>query len=157
MNNNTTNIVFGAIAVAILAGLLGYNTGKTTGASMMHQNMMPTTKQSEKSDATKMDHSQMSMDQMTKGLEGLTGDAFDKAFIEMMIAHHQGAVDMAKLIPTGAKHEELKKLGADIITAQTKEIEMMKSWLKAWGYEEQGQMMNDSQMMKGMDHSKMRM
>lgn len=74
-------------------------------------------------------------EQATGQLKDLTGDEFDKAFIDEMIAHHQGAIDMAKLIETNAKHDELKKLGQDIMTAQSKEIEMMQGWLKDWGYE----------------------
>lgn len=50
-----------------------------------------------------------------------------------MIPHHQGAVDMAKYL-TGAKHPELQKMGQDIITAQNKEINQMKQWMKDWGY-----------------------
>ena len=79
----------------------------------------------------------MSMDDMTKMLNGKTGDELDKAFLEAMIPHHQGAIDMAKYL-TGAKHDELRKLGADIISAQANEIEMMKKWLKDWGYTNTG-------------------
>ena len=50
-----------------------------------------------------------------------------------MIPHHQGAVDMAEYL-VNAKHPELRKMGGDIIVAQTKEIEQMKQWLKDWGY-----------------------
>lgn len=76
----------------------------------------------------------MSMDDMTAALKDKKGDEFDKAFIEMMIEHHQGAIDMANLIPARAKHDEIKKLGQDIISAQTKEINEMKEWAKNWGY-----------------------
>lgn len=70
---------------------------------------------------------------MTAGqLENLKGDDFDKEFIKEMIMHHQGAIDMAKLIETNAKHDELKKLGQDIISAQTREIDMMRAWQKQW-------------------------
>lgn len=126
MKTHTSNsaAVIGAIILLLVIGVLSYNVGKKEGAKSMHQEM--------KTDA----HSEMSMDQMSGSLEDLRGDAFDKAFLEMMIVHHQGAIDMAKHIPAQAKHEELKKLGSDIITAQTKEIEMMKAWLKDWGYEE---------------------
>lgn len=51
-----------------------------------------------------------------------------------MIPHHQGAIDMAKYL-VNAKNPELKKMGQDIITAQQKEIDQMKQWLKDWGYE----------------------
>lgn len=80
------------------------------------------------------DHSSMSMNDMTKQLEGKTGDEFDKAFIAMMIVHHQGAIDMAKMVEANAKHAELKKLGTDILSAQSKEIDMMQTWQTDWGY-----------------------
>lgn len=79
-------------------------------------------------------HGSMSMDEMSKQLENKSGDEFDKAFIEMMIAHHQGAIDMANLIPARAKHDEIKKLGEAIISAQTKEIKDMQQWQRDWGY-----------------------
>jgi uncharacterized protein (DUF305 family) len=74
------------------------------------------------------------MENMNMSLKGKTGDAFDKAFIEEMVVHHQGAIDMAQQAKINAKHEELKKLADDIITAQTKEIDQMKQWQKLWGY-----------------------
>lgn len=56
----------------------------------------------------------------------------DRHFIEMMIPHHQGAVDMANLALSKAKHPELKKLAQAIKTDQTQEIEEMKSLYKQW-------------------------
>lgn len=76
----------------------------------------------------------MSMDDMTADLKAKTGDNFDRAFIESMIAHHQGAVDMAKLSEGSAKHDEIKQLSRDIIAAQEKEITAMKQWYESWGY-----------------------
>jgi uncharacterized protein (DUF305 family) len=78
--------------------------------------------------------SSMSMDEMTSDLRNKTGDEFDKAFIQDMIAHHEGAVTMAKLSAKNAKHEEVKKLSTDIISAQEKEITEMKQWQMNWGY-----------------------
>lgn len=69
---------------------------------------------------------------MMGGLEGKTGDALDKAFIDGMIIHHEGAVHMAQSLVAGTKRPELLKLGNDIISAQTKEIEMMKAWRTEW-------------------------
>lgn len=66
----------------------------------------------------------------------LKGDAYDKAFINGMITHHEGAVDMAELALTNAKRQEIKNLAQDIITAQNKEINDMKMWQKQWGYVE---------------------
>lgn len=76
----------------------------------------------------------MSMDDMASMLEGKTGDAFDKAFIEGMIPHHQGAIDMARAALQSAKHDEIKRMARDIISAQQSEIDMMKQWQRDWGY-----------------------
>lgn len=64
----------------------------------------------------------------------MTGETYDRNFIANMIAHHQGAVDMAKLALTSAKHQELKDMANDIVSAQEKEIADMLAWQKAWGY-----------------------
>lgn len=158
MSNNQLIIICGIGLVAImLAGFIGYNVGRDTGAERMHQRMDSDEWKSKKDtkrgeESVKKGHEAMTMDEMTKGLEGLSGDAFDKAFVEMMIVHHQGAVDMARYIPANAKHAELKKLGEAIVTAQTKEIEMMQGWLKSWGYTEGGMMEGG---MEGRDHSMM--
>jgi len=154
---NSGSYIMGGLAIvlAFVIGILSYSAGKTEGSRSTHMGMMNMENAQEKNRGATMDHKEMTMDQMTAGLQGLEGDAFDKAFVEMMIVHHEGAVDMAKLIPAQAKNEELKKLGIDIISAQTKEIEMMKSWLKAWGYEES--LKEDHSNMPGMDHSMMGM
>lgn len=79
-------------------------------------------------------HDGMSMTAMNEALKNKTGDEFDKAFIELMTEHHQGAIDMANLIEARAKHQEIKDLGKAIIAAQTKEIQEMNEWAKNWGY-----------------------
>jgi uncharacterized protein (DUF305 family) len=56
----------------------------------------------------------------------------DQHFIEMMIPHHQDAVEMANLALTLAKQPELKKLAESIKQDQTSEIQQMRSWYKAW-------------------------
>ena len=76
----------------------------------------------------------MSMSAMNADLKGKTGDDFDKAFLSMMMEHHQGAIEMAMQAKQNAKHSELKTMADDIISAQTREIEQMKAWQKQWGY-----------------------
>lgn len=73
-----------------------------------------------------------SMADMTAGLQGKTGDAFDRAFIEEMIVHHEGAVAMAQQALQAAKHDEIKQMAQEIINAQTREISTMRNWLKDW-------------------------
>ncbi len=78
----------------------------------------------------------MSMQGMSMMLEGKTGDDFDRAFIQMMIPHHQGAIDMAEDALENAQHEEIKQLARDIIDSQQAEIEQMWQWQRDWGYAE---------------------
>jgi uncharacterized protein (DUF305 family) len=56
------------------------------------------------------------------------GDA-DRYFVESMLAHHIGAVDMAKVQLEYGKDPELRKLAEEIIKAQEVEINQMKKWL----------------------------
>lgn len=74
------------------------------------------------------------MEEMMEPLKGKTGEAFDKEFINLMIVHHQGAIDMATQTKEKAQREELKMMADDVIKAQSQEIEQMKKWQKDWGY-----------------------
>ena len=69
-----------------------------------------------------------------KQYAALKGEEYDRLFLAGMIAHHQGAVDMAKLALERAKHSELKTMAQNIIAAQNKEIGEMTSWQQQWGY-----------------------
>lgn len=56
----------------------------------------------------------------------------DHHFIQMMIPHHQDAVEMAELALSQAKRPEIKKLAQAIKTDQNREIRQMQAWYKAW-------------------------
>lgn len=56
----------------------------------------------------------------------------DLSFIEMMIPHHQGAIEMANEALQKAKHQEIKQLAQNIITAQQAEIQKMEQWKVTW-------------------------
>lgn len=71
-------------------------------------------------------------DAMVQALKATSGSARDEAFLENMIVHHQSAIDMAEVLLESTKRPELEQLAKDIISAQTKEIEMMQDWLKTW-------------------------
>lgn len=74
------------------------------------------------------------MVEMQNKLRGLTGEAYDKEFLKQMILHHEQAVDMSQFAAKNAKHQEIKDLAEDVISAQTTEIEQMKQWQEKWGY-----------------------
>ncbi|MEV0197134.1 DUF305 domain-containing protein [Nonomuraea sp. NPDC050691] len=57
----------------------------------------------------------------------------DTMFAQMMIPHHEQAVEMADLAATRASDPEVKELAAKIKTAQAPEIQTMKDWLTDWG------------------------
>ena len=57
-----------------------------------------------------------------------TGNA-DIDFVRGMIAHHQGAIDMAKVVLDHGKDPEVRKLAQAVIAAQTDEITWMQDWL----------------------------
>lgn len=59
-------------------------------------------------------------------------DSFDQQFIDMMVPHHQGAVQMAQLAQRRAEHPEIKQLAEAIIRSQEAEIATMKGWRKDW-------------------------
>jgi uncharacterized protein (DUF305 family) len=63
--------------------------------------------------------------------DGSTYNAIDVAFVQMMIAHHAQAIEMAQLAPERAGDTGLRALAARIAAAQGPEISRFKQWLQA--------------------------
>lgn len=57
---------------------------------------------------------------------------FDQQFIDLMAAHHQMAVDMAKMVPMHSKREQVRSMASLIVQAQTKEIAELRRLRKQW-------------------------
>ena len=86
-----------------------------------------------------MDHDQMGHDQMDHGSMGMgsgemarqmvmeNGKYSDERFIDAMVPHHQGAIEMAQVALKHADHEEIKELSHNIISTQQAEIEELKA------------------------------
>ena len=70
-----------------------------------------------------------SMKTMMNGMNVKPTGEPDKDFVLMMIPHHQGAIDMAKVELQYGTDLELRRLASDIVAAQEKEIAQMKAWL----------------------------
>ena len=69
-----------------------------------------------------------SMQTMTMNMDMKPTGHPDQDFVRMMLPHHQGAVDMAKIELQYGRDPRLRRLATDIIKAQNKEIAMMKGW-----------------------------
>lgn len=57
---------------------------------------------------------------------------FDQQFIDMMVPHHEGALEMAKIAEMRAARPEIQAMARDILATQAAEIDQMKRWRAAW-------------------------
>lgn len=120
MNKKYLYIIIAA-AIALLAAIAWYT-------------VQPKNDQSSPTSATPGSAADGSQSATYQQYAAMTGETYDRNFIANMIAHHHGAIDMAKLALQNARHQELKDMAANIITAQQKEIDDMTAWQKQWGY-----------------------
>lgn len=102
-----------------------------------------------------MDHGQMGaggMAAMSRQMVMENGEYSDRAFIDAMVPHHQGAVDMAEVALENAEHEEIRNLAEDVVGAQEAEIrELGEIRKQEFGSAESSREMSDMDMqMMGM-------
>ncbi|WP_030421571.1 DUF305 domain-containing protein [Streptomyces sp. NRRL F-5065] len=62
-------------------------------------------------------------------LEGASGADFDRMFLTMMIAHHEGAVEMAETELAEGRHGPSRAMAEDVVSAQSAEIAEMRKLL----------------------------
>ncbi len=147
MKNKSNIVIVAVVAIVAIAGISVYAFNRNDG-EMMDDNtsMMSGDKASQSTVSANKDSSDYKM------FADVTGENYDRLFLANMIAHHQGAVDMANLAITSAKHQEVKDLASAIIRAQTKEIGDMTAWQKSWNYPaSSGEAMMDHSSMGMMD------
>ncbi|MGX2992789.1 DUF305 domain-containing protein [Streptomyces sp. JNUCC 64] len=71
----------------------------------------------------------MMTDEQMAGLKAAKGTAFDKKFAELMIEHHEGAVEMAQDELKNGRNATAKALADDVVKAQTSEVEQLRKIL----------------------------
>ncbi len=121
------------LAVAFLVAACGGAGGSQQGSKSGGGNKKETSEKSGGGMAG-MDHDQMGHGSMRMGSGGMAkqmvmenGKYSDKAFIDAMVPHHQGAIEMARVALGNAEHEEIEELSRNIVSTQQSEIEELKS------------------------------
>ncbi len=126
-----------AVAVVALGAVLTYVQFSKTepgGTAGMDHSAMTSTQASEtQASETQASDSnkgyQAAMDTMMKGMMAPMTGKPELDFVQGMMPHHQGAIDMAKVALQYGKDPDIKKLAEGVIKAQENEIGFMKEWL----------------------------
>ncbi len=140
MQRNTRQQMVGLIVIGIVTLIVSGCTSTMSGGNMVgmdHSMMTPTTPIADMMSGTMMSGTAMMSGTQMGGMEpmGMNMDPakpFDAQFIDGMIKHHQGAIEMAQQALDQAEHEELRTLAEAIIAAQNTEIEQMQEWRITW-------------------------
>ena len=98
------------LGVAALAVILAAATGRSAGVD----------------EAPFLAENRAAMDRMMAGMDVAPSGNADRDFAAMMIAHHQGAIDMAQAELRHGGNEQLRRIAQGIIVEQQQEIAAMR-------------------------------
>jgi len=65
---------------------------------------------------------------MHQKMAAASGETVDEAYIAKMIAHHEGAVEMAEVALRESRDADIRRMAQAVIDAQTREIAEMRAW-----------------------------
>jgi uncharacterized protein (DUF305 family) len=102
------------VAILALASCANSGSGQEQGSSESENDMQG------------MDHGSESTDDASEMLLD-NGEYSDERFIDAMVPHHQGAIEMAQVALENAEHPEILALAEEIVAAQETEIGQLKS------------------------------
>ncbi|HEV2082413.1 MAG TPA: DUF305 domain-containing protein [Brevundimonas sp.] len=68
---------------------------------------------------------------MHEKMAAASGATVDEAYVAKMIAHHEGAVEMAEVALANSRDPEIRRMAQAVIDAQTREIAEMRAWRPA--------------------------
>ena len=77
-------------------------------------------------------HDMSKMDHGAASAPGAASQPYDLQFLDSMIHHHEGALQMSKMVLGKTKRQEMKTFAQKIVDDQTKEIAQMKGWREQW-------------------------
>jgi uncharacterized protein (DUF305 family) len=123
-----------ALPALLLAAALILASCGGTGGSAQKEDQSQGNRDGSSGGMAGMNHGKMDHGSMGKGSSGMArqmvmenGRYSDELFIDAMVPHHQGAVEMAEVALENAEHEEIIELSRNIISTQQAEIEELKA------------------------------
>ena len=127
---------FGLLVFLFAVNLALTSCGGASASSEEQESAEQGSEESSDAGQQSMDHESMGHGDMGMGSEGMmsasemlmeNGKYSDERFIDAMVPHHQGAVDMAEVALENAEHPELLQLAQNIIADQQAEIDELKA------------------------------
>jgi len=109
LQNMTTNQTVAANATAWLQSWYGVTPGNANQTGMM-----------------------LAMRQKSANLTNASGNAYDLALVDLLLAHHASGIAMANAASTRVAHNETKNLTASLVQSQQKEIALLQGWRASW-------------------------